>query len=135
MIIKKIKPLFTSVLTTMDKYEEDVVVNGLVINTAGTLKENQRVIAVGSAVRDIKAGDMVCINPQRYAVKKYEDGSMHDGVISTNPVLSYNLPIVIIKDKEHLLLQDRDIDFVIEEWENDKPVSKIIADVKPPIVS
>lgn len=137
MILKKIKPLFTSVLTTMDKYEDDVKVNGLVINTAGTLKEYQKVLAIGSTVRDIKEGDMVCINPQRYAVKKYEDGSMHDGVISTNPVTSYNLPIVVVDNKECLLLQDRDIDFVIEEWqdnEESKVKSNIVTDVTPHII-
>lgn len=137
MILKKIKPLFTSILTTMDKYKEDVKVNGLVINTAGTLKEYQKVLAVGSSVRDVKVSDMVCINPQRYAVKKYEDGSMHDGVISTNPVTSYNLPIVVVDDKECLLLQDRDIDFVIEEWideEGDKVESNIVTNVTPHII-
>ena len=75
MILKKIKPLFTSVVTTMDKYEDDVIVNGLVNQTAGTLKEYQKVIAIGSSVRDIKVGDLVSINPSRYAVRKYEDGS------------------------------------------------------------
>ena len=137
MILKKIKPLFTSVLTTMDKYSEDVMVNGLVMETAGTMKEYQKVLAVGSTVRDIKVGDMVCINPIRYAVKKYEDNSLHDGVISTNPITSYNLPIVLVDNKECLLLQDRDIDFVIEEWEEEKPttISTIVTDIKPPILS
>lgn len=135
MILKKIKPLFTSVVTTMDKYEDDVIVNGLVNQTAGTLKEYQKVIAIGSSVRDIKVGDLVSINPSRYAVRKYEDGSLKDGVISQNPVMSYNFHTIEIDNAEYLLLQDRDIDFVIEEWEEEKPVSTIVTDVKPPIVS
>lgn len=139
MILKKIKPLFTSVVTTMDKYEDDVIVNGLVNQTAGTLKEYQRVVAIGSSVRDIKVGDLVSINPSRYAVRKYEDGSLKDGVISQNPVVSYNFHTIEIDKVEHLLLQDRDIDFVIEEWEEkeDKPetASTIVTSVKPPILA
>ena len=135
MILKKIKPLFTSVVTTMDKYEDDVIVNGLVNQTAGTLKEYQKVVAIGSSVRDIKVGDLVSINPTRYAVRKYEDGSLKDGVISQNPITSYNFHTIEMDHNEYLLLQDRDIDFVIEEWEEEKPVSTIVTDVKPPIVS
>lgn len=138
MILKKIKPLFTSVVTTMDKYEDDVIVNGLVNQTAGTLKEYQKVIAIGSSVRDIKVGDLVSINPSRYAVRRYEDGSLKDGVISQNPVTSYNFHTIEMDHKEYLLLQDRDIDFVIEEWEEEKPkatTSTIVTDVKPPIIS
>lgn len=135
MIIKKIKPLFTSVVTTMDKYEDDVIVNGLVNQTAGTLKEYQKVVAIGSSVRDIKVGDLVSINPSRYAVRKFEDGSLKDGVISQNPVMSYNFHTIEMDHSEYLLLQDRDIDFVIEEYEEEAPVSTIVTDVKPPIVS
>ena len=139
MILKKIKPLFTSVVTTMDKYEDDVIVNGLVNQTAGTLKEYQRVVAIGSSVRDIKVGDLVSINPSRYAVRKYEDGSLKDGVISQNPVVSYSFHTIEIDKVENLLLQDRDIDFVIEEWEEeeDKPetASTIVTSVKPPILA
>lgn len=137
MILKKVKPLFTSIVTTMDKYEDDVIVNGLVNQTAGTLKEYQKVVAIGSSVRDIKVGDLVSINPSRYAVRKYEDGSLKDGVISQNPVVSYNFHTIEMDHKEYLLLQDRDIDFVIEEWEEEEPVvaSTIVTDVKPPIIS
>ena len=138
MILKKIKPLFTSVVTTMDKYEDDVIVNGLVNQTAGTLKEYQKVVAIGSSVRDIKVGDMVSINPSRYAVRKYEDGSLKDGVISQNPVMSYNFHTVEIDGVEHLLLQDRDIDFVIEEWQDEKEnivkSNNIVTDVTPHII-
>lgn len=135
-ILKKIKPLFTSIVTTMDKYEDDVIVNGLVNQTSGTLKEYQKVIAIGSSVRDINVGDMVCINPTRYAVRKYEDGSLKDGIISQNPVTSYNFHTIEIDGKECLLLQDRDIDFVIEEFEEkEEHNSDIILDVKPPILA
>ena len=57
--VKKIKPMFTALITTMDKYEKDVKIGGL-IDTArqqGGLKEYQKVLAVGSSVRNIKVGN------------------------------------------------------------------------------
>lgn len=118
--IKKIKPLFTSLITTMDKYEQDTITNGGLIDTSkqqGALKEYQTVLAVGDSVRNIKVGDLVCVNPSRFAVKKHKDGSMRDGIITDNPVITYNFDIVEMDEKQCLLLQDRDIDFIIEEFE------------------
>lgn len=117
--IKKIKPMFTALITTMDKYEQDVTTGGLINVTKmqGGLKEYQTVLAVGGSVRDIKVGDLVCVNPARFAVRKHQAGSLKDGVISDNPVTTYNFDVVEMDGKQCLLLQDRDIDFIIEEWE------------------
>lgn len=118
--IKKIKPMFTSLITTMDKYEEDMKTSGGLLDVnkqQGGLKEYQTVIAVGTTVRDIKVGDLVCINPTRFAVKQHREGTLKDGVISDNPVIKYNFDIIEIDGKQCLLLQDRDIDFIIEEYE------------------
>lgn len=120
MIIKKIKPLFTSVVTTMERYEENVKSEGGLISTAqrqGEIKEYQRVVAVGSSVRDIEVGDLVSINPSRYAVRKHNADSLRNGVVTDNPITSYNFNVVEIDGVEHLLLQDRDIDFVIVDSE------------------
>ena len=94
MKINKIKPLFNRILVTADKYEDDIIENGIIRTTKGTLKEYQKVLAVGSTVRDIKVGDLVLINPIRYAVKKHREGSLKDGVITDNPVVSYNFNLV-----------------------------------------
>ena len=117
--IKKIKPMFTSLITTMDKYEKDVVIGNLidVSKREGSLKEYQKVLAVGSSVRDIKVGDLVCVNPTRFAVKKHQEGSLKDGIITDNPTITYNFDVVEMDGKQCLLLQDRDIDFIIEEYE------------------
>ena len=69
MIIKKIRPMFTSLITTMDTYKVDVMNEfGLIESnkTVGNLKEYQKVIAVGPNVKNIEVGDIVCINPKRY---------------------------------------------------------------------
>ena len=118
--IKKIKPMFTSLITTMNKYEEDVKTSGGLLDVnkqQGGLKEYQTVIAIGTTVRDIKVGDLVCINPIRYAVKKHQEGSLKDGVITDNPVIRFDFPTIEMNGKQYLYLQDRDIDFVIEEFE------------------
>ena len=117
--VKKIKPMFTALITTMDKYDKDMKVGDLIDihRKEGSLKEYQRVLAVGSSVRDIKVGDLVWVNPTRFGVKKHKEGSLKDGVITDNPIITYNFDVVEMDGKQCLLLQDRDIDFIIEEYE------------------
>ena len=131
--INKIKPLFTALITTMDKYEQDKITEGGLIDTSkqqGTLKEYQKVLAIGDAVRGIKVGDLVCVNPARFAVRKHDKGSMRDGVITDNPVVTYNFDVVEMGGNQCLLLQDRDIEYVIEDYEEipDSDPSTLIID-------
>lgn len=137
--VKKIQPMFTSLITTMDKYEQDMMLGAGLINVAkreGSLKEYQRVLAVGSSVRDIKVGDLVWVNPTRFGVKKHQEGSLKDGVVTDNPIITYNFDVIEVDGKQCLLLQDRDIDFIIEDWEEipDQPQSTIIQPEKKIIV-
>lgn len=118
--IKKVRPMFTKILTTMDRYEEDQK-TGALIDTkkqAGAVKEIQRVVAVGSNSAGLHPGDLVVVNPTRYAVMKHKKGSLEDGVIKDNPVIGYNLPVIEINETPHLLLETQDIDYVIEEYED-----------------
>lgn len=118
--VKKIKPMFTALITTMDKYEKDVRTSGGLLDVTkqqGGLKEYQTVLAIGSSVRDIKVGDLVCVNPTRFAVKRHQAGTLKDGVVTDNPVVKYNFDVIEMDGKQCLLLQDRDIDFIIEEYE------------------
>ncbi|MCF0114094.1 MAG: hypothetical protein HUJ56_01990 [Erysipelotrichaceae bacterium] len=111
--------MFTALITTMDKYDRDVTVNGLLDTkrVQGGLKEYQRVLAVGGSVREIKVGDLVCVNPSRFGVKKHQEGTLKDGIVTDNPTITYNFDVVEMDGKQCLLLQDRDIDFIIEEYE------------------
>ena len=117
--IKKVKPLFNMIITTMDLYEEDQLVNGIIDATkqSGTLKEYQRVIAVGDTVRNIHEGDLVNINPKRYAQVKHKKGSLNDGIVQDNPVVSYNFNMIEVDGKQLLVLYDQDINFIIEDSE------------------
>lgn len=123
LVIKKIQPMYTKILTTMCKYEEDEMTAGGLIDstkTQGTLKEYQTVVAVGNSVRNVKVGDLVCVNPERYAVKKHEAGSLKDGVITDNPVIKYNFNIMELEGVPHLLLDENDVSFIITDYEEVK---------------
>lgn len=114
--IKKIKPMFNQLLTTMDRYADDVTINDTdILDTtkSGAVKEYQKVLAVGPMVRNITVGDIVFINPNRYAVRKHKEGSLKDGVITDNPVTEYQFDTLVVDDKECLLLQDNDIKFTV----------------------
>lgn len=119
--VKKIRARFTTVITTMDMYSmNDLQKSSVIIDTRKqimSVKEFQRVVEVGEAVRDIKVGDIVCINPARFMVKKFEDGSLKDNVIKMNPVIDYNFPTVIIDNTPYLFLDSRDISYIVLEYE------------------
>lgn len=129
--IKSIKPMFDSLVTTMNKYEQDGFENGVIVKQAGSLKEYQTVIAVGPAVRNIEVGDTVMINPIRYAKMKHKEGSLKNGVITDNPVIGYEFKTVTINDEEYLYLQSQDIMYSFEGEEvEDKKDNLILLDNK-----
>lgn len=115
--IKKVKPMFNAIITTMNRYEDDDDSDTLIKNTSGSLKEYQTVVAVGGSVRDIKVGDTVQIDPSRYAQKQHKEDSLKNGIVSDNPVMSYNFKTVLIDGEQCLLLYDSDISYIIEEYE------------------
>lgn len=124
--IKKVKPMFNMIVTTCNKYDSDVKLAGtnLLDNSkSNAVKEYQTVVAVGPTVRGIEVGDVVFINPKRYMVRKHQEGSLKDGVITDNPVIGYNFETIDIDGETHLLLFDNDIKFVAEVEEfNENPL-------------
>lgn len=129
--IKKIRPMFNQVITTMDKYSDDEMKTGSIIDVSkvnNPIKEYQKVVAVGPMVKNIEVGDIVMINPKRYGKVRHKEGSLKDGVITDNPVVSYNFNVIELNHTPFLLLLDQDIDFIVEEYEEveDSPQSGII---------
>lgn len=117
--INKVIPMFTALITTMDKYEEDAKVGSIIDGTKrkDTLKEYQRVVAVGSqCCKDIHVGDMVMINPQRFANvnHKHKPNSLANDIQQDTTTLTFSFDVVNIDGIDHLLLQDRDIMYVFE---------------------
>lgn len=135
--IKEITPVFTGILTTGDKFEKDVVVGGIIQQDQkeGDLKLYQKVLAIGSSVRDVKVGDMVMINPSAYIHRKYDKNSIQNDM-DNNPKLSINIPTVMVDGEdgtpmECLLINDRDVQFVFKGEEVDE---SIIIPKKPGII-
>lgn len=129
MNIKKIRLQANYILTTKNEYDGKTAEDGVII-PAGTLKEYQTVVAVGPMVRNIKEGDIVWVNPKRYAVTKYAPSSLKADIEQMQKIVKYNFNVIEIDHKKHLLLVDQDIDFVVEEYEESPniivPETKII---------
>ena len=122
--IKSIHPTFNHVLVTADKFDKDMVQNGVIIAGKGDLKLWQTVVATGPTVRDIKVGDKVMIIPDHFAVKKYNKNSVQND-LDNNPVLTYNFPFETIDNEngapeEYLYISDQDVRYVFEGEEKDE---------------
>lgn len=126
--LKKIKVRNNQVLTTADKYEDEVYLDkkGLLLdakNNKGVLKLYQRVVDVGPMVRDIAPGNMVAINPAAYMKRHLRDqnnslrADIPENHIKEEYGPDYEIPIIELDDVEHLMLYDRDIDFIILDAE------------------
>jgi hypothetical protein len=128
--------MFNRVLTTCDLYTEDLMTDGIIDSTKveGAIKEYQTVIACGPMVKCVKPGDVVVINPTRYQVMKHKEGTLNDGVIQDNAVLSYNFPIMVVNDAPCLYIYDSDIDFAIREFEMVNEAAEIVEETAPEIV-
>lgn len=130
--VNKVKPLFNNIITTADKYEEDQMAGGIIAIQKGEIKEFQKVIAVGSSVRDVKEGDLIKLRFDRFFVKKHKQGSMIDGVIQDNPVVNVSVPAVFINNQQCLMINDVDVEYIVldsEEVEDCKivvPENKIV---------
>lgn len=122
--IKKVRPLFTGVVTTARKYVgETTTAGGLIVDTTkmeGTLNNYQIVTAVGTMVKDLKEGDIVKINYKRYAKAKHVPGAIEDNIQSDNMSVVYEIPMINISGEEYLFIQNNDIEYVVEDYELDE---------------
>ena len=73
-------------------------------------------------VRNIKAGQTVQINPSNYMVLEHPEDvdSVREVVKVRNTRTRFRLPTLNLADGEVLILQERDIDFIIDEYEEDE---------------
>lgn len=121
--------MFNQVVTTMDMYK-DVIRNSGVIDASrsNTIKEYQTVVAVGPAVRDIKPGDVVFINPRRYMKIAHKNGKtdLEENIIQDNMHALYDIPQYELYDRPDgscrkvLMIFDNDIIFAAEGEEFDE---------------
>ena len=138
-VLKKIRPLWNTVITSMDVYEEDNYINGILDTSKakGSLKEYQTVIAVGDLVKNIKVGDLVCIDPTRYMIPIHKDKSLRGNIMNESGddlVAGYRFNTIKLDNKECLKLFDQDIMFIVEESEDVNTGPAIVAPERPKIV-
>lgn len=115
--IKKITPRFNYVITTADSgCSSKIITLG---EDHGGLHSFQKVVAVGSFVKDIKVGDIVKINLTQYGKTKYEEGSIKENLQSMNPIVQYDVPTIMLNGVKHLFLRDNAIDFIVNRYEGD----------------
>lgn len=131
----KVKPMFNRIITSMCTYEKDQY-NGNLLDTTkqkGSLKEYQTVLAVGTTVRDINVGDVVCIDPTRYMVTKHRDRSLQGNIMGDDMAIGYKFNTIRLGDQECLMLFDQDISFIVEESEDvDDPTGPLIIQPERP---
>lgn len=120
--LKKVKPLLNHVITTANVYKETITDDGLLVDDSkeqGEFKEYQTVIACGPNVTTVKPGDLVVINPKAYAMpvhKPVEDKIT--GLMTGDEVeMVIRFPIIDINGVPHLFLYDRDVEFIVEDYE------------------
>lgn len=120
--IKKIKPMYTKVLLTKDMYTDESFIAGTGIIDASKIKQGvkeiQKVLAVGTSVREVQVGDIVSINPDRYAVRSYAKDTTKEMLKDEfyNAATKYAFPVIEVDGKECLYLDERDIDFVVTDY-------------------
>lgn len=121
--IKKVRLRFDGVMTTAETHSEDEVVNGVALPMRGCLKDTQRVLAVGPNVKDLAAGDMVKLDLSRYRRVAHEktqmsrDERFSDLDVKDKATVVYEPKVESVGGETVLLLTERDVDFIVEEWE------------------
>ena len=121
--IKKVKPMFTGVITTARRYVGDVKNEaGIIVNMEGNLNPYQQVVSVGDMVHDVKEGDVVKLNFKRYAKAKHTPGAIdqENNIQADDMKMSYELPIITINDDICLYMQNNDIEYVVTDYEVDE---------------
>ena len=118
--IKKIRPLFTGVVTTAMTYKEDKKTSdsGLIYDVSkrkGDINIYQRVVAVGDMVRGLKEGDIVCVNYKRYAIPLQKAGAIENNIQKSEISYTYQIPMVTLNGEDYFYLQNNDIEYVVEE--------------------
>lgn len=85
----------------------------------GSIKLHQKVLAVGPMVRQIKEGDVVQINPMNYVVLEHPEDvdSVREVVKVRNTYTKFSLPVLQVNNDEVLMLQERDIAYIIDDYE------------------
>ena len=121
--IKQIRPLFTGVITTARTYQGELILGSGIIDATklgGTLNPYQQVVEVGAMVKDVKPGDIVYLNFNRYLQTKHVPGVIQDNIQSDNMSVQYSIPKIEMDGTNYLRVQVNDIEYVVTDYELDE---------------
>lgn len=144
--IKAIRPMRDAVILTAFETKDYKNASGIIDITGrkyGSINLIQQVLAVGPQVTSrkvgedkegkpiydqvIKVGDWVKIDPTRFGDTKYDKDSLQDK-ININYSVVYDFPRMEINGQQCLKLAERDIDYVITDWEEEAMEDSTAAD-------
>lgn len=131
--ISKIKPMFTAIVTTANKFEKDYYQDGIIMASKGDYKPWQEILSVGDSVRNLKAGDKVMVNFENYVVRKYDKNSIQND-LDNNRKVRYAFNSVTMdgadgKPMECFLFNDRDILYSFEGEEKDDEAAPSVSNI------
>lgn len=124
--IKKVKPLFTGIVTTAQKYVGEITTaGGILLDTTrmdGSLNPYQRVISVGDMNKDIEEGDIIKINFKRYAKAQHTPGAIDEAQNKQfdNMSVVYEIPMINLDGQECLFIQSNDVEYIVTDFEIDE---------------
>ncbi len=117
-IPNQIRPRANEIVTTAELVSVEHKDNKVIDKDEQMLSfdEYQTVLAVGSVVRDIKRGDVICINPNRFAIRQKQKSRIKAAVEGYEDVIvGYKLPIIETGIGNVLLITDGDIKYIVED--------------------
>lgn len=114
------------VLVTKDVYTAEDFKGSVQEKVTGAVKEFQRVVEVGPTARNVNVGELVSIDPKRYAVTKYREGDIKGNIEGMQKIVSYNIPEITLNHQKYMLISDQDITFVIEDFDEEQSKSNLI---------
>lgn len=124
--IKKVKPLFTGIITTAKTYVGDQTTKGGLLldgtRRAGELNCYQTVLAVGEMCKDVKEGDIVKLNYKRYLRVDHNGGMIDKGMNKQYDKMNvvYEIPKIEMNEQDCLFLQSADIEYIVEDYDVDE---------------
>lgn len=126
MILKKIKPMQNRILVTMDMLEDkDMMLGNTGLIDASkikmTIKDVQKIVAIGPMTREVKEGDLVCLCFKRFIVSKQKavGHSVKENIDKHVVDLSYDFSndIIELDGEPYLMLFDNDVKYIIEDYQ------------------
>jgi co-chaperonin GroES (HSP10) len=133
-VTKMIEPMFNRIVVTHRQYsrQDAQTVGGIFTQMEGKTMEYQKVLAVGPNAKGVKVGDIVCIDPSRYAQLLHKEGltDIDKKITSDDMRMAAIFPLETVYTKNDdgietsetvMVLYDSDIMYIVPEFEDFHP--------------